>query len=67
MGHGIHFLLIQRENIYFSFFKFPLIISEALFLSSFFLEKNEAKKASLLSNRVASKGVRSDRADYRLI
>jgi hypothetical protein len=38
-----------------------------LFLSSFFLEKNEAKKASLLSNRVAFKGVRSDRADYRLI
>jgi len=32
-----------------------------LFFSSFFLEKNEAKKSSLLSNRVAFKGVRSDR------
>jgi len=35
-----------------------------LVLSSFFLEKNEAKKASLLSNRFAFKGVRSDKARF---
>jgi hypothetical protein len=42
------------------FFKFPFILLEALFLSSFFLEKNEAKKASSLSNRFAFKGVWDD-------
>ena len=39
----------------------------ALFLSSFFLEKNEAKKASFLSNRSAFKGVRNDKAHYCVI
>jgi len=43
-----------------SAFLFVLIV--ALFLSSFFLEKNEAKKASSLSNHFASKGVRDDKA-----
>jgi len=38
-----------------------------LFLSSFFLEKNEAKKASLLSNCFAYKGVRRDRHAIRVI
>jgi len=33
----------------------------ALFFSSFFLEKNEAKKSSWLSNRFAFKGVRHDK------
>jgi len=37
---------------------------EALFLSSFFLEKNEAKKSSLLSNRFAFKVVRRDKTHY---
>jgi len=49
------------------FFQFPLIFSEALLFSSFFLEKNEAKKASYFSNRFAFKGVRYDKARIRVI
>jgi len=48
--------LLFRES------KLPVILTVALVLSSFFLEKNEAKKASWLSNRFAFKGVRHDKA-----
>jgi len=40
---------------------FPFILTVALFLSSFFLEKNETKRSSLFSNRFAYKGVHNDR------
>ncbi|EIF52119.1 hypothetical protein SULAR_01400 [Sulfurovum sp. AR] len=50
-----------------SFLKLPLILLEVLFLSSFFLEKNEAKKSSLFSNRFAFKGVHSDKNTLRVI
>jgi len=45
----------------------PRTKTVALIFSSFFLEKNEAKKASFLSNRSAYKGVRNDKAHIRVI
>ena len=45
----------------------PYMRLVVLFLSSFFLEKNEAKKSSLFSNRFAFKGVHNDKAHLRVI
>jgi len=50
--------------ITFSLFEIPFIWIVALLFSSFFLEKNEVKKASWLSNRFAFKGVRHDKARF---
>ena len=52
--------LISHNLMYFSTQYFLLSKVVALFLSSFFLEKNEAKKSSLFSNRFAFKVVHSD-------
>lgn len=49
------------------FLKFPLILFETLFLSSFFLKRNEAKKSSWLLNRFAFKVVRHDTVFQKLI
>ena len=54
-------LRLGNNLILFYIYKFPFTSVEALILSSFFLEKNEAKKASWLSNRFAFKGVRHDK------
>jgi len=42
-------------------------LNRGVVILSFFLEKNETKKSSLLSNRSAFKGVRSDKSTLRVI
>jgi len=51
----------------FCFIKLPCVLVEALLFSSFFLEKNEAKKSLCLSNRSAFKGVRHNKGTLCVI